>query len=109
LAFLLHGRGDLAAAQPLFDKVLAGPDEDLANRARAVLHQPQTAVRGERERPAAPTAKVMADRSIKAGYLKDAVKYLETAAEADPKDDEVKLRLGWAYNNLHQDVDAVHW
>src|SRR5206468_5896109 len=32
LAFILQNRGDRKAAQPLFDRVLAGKDEDLANR-----------------------------------------------------------------------------
>ncbi|HLH18557.1 MAG TPA: tetratricopeptide repeat protein [Bryobacteraceae bacterium] len=40
LAFLLYGRGERAAAQPLFDRVLAGDDEELANRVRAVLRMP---------------------------------------------------------------------
>ena len=41
LGFLLYARGERAAAQPLFDRVLAGDDEDLANRVRAVLRMPQ--------------------------------------------------------------------
>jgi Tfp pilus assembly protein PilF len=109
LAFLLHARGDHAAAQPLFDRVLAGKDEDLANRVRAVLHQPQVLQARPASQPDAVSAKVMAERSIKAGYLKDAVKYLETAAESDPTDSEVMLRLAQTYNNLHQDVAAIHW
>jgi len=109
LGFLLYGRGDKAGAQPLFDRVLAGKDEDLANRVRAVLHLPQVLQSRDTAQTPALSAKEMADRSIKAGYLKDAVKYLETAAEADPNDAEVMLRLGWAYNNLHQDVLAIHW
>ncbi len=109
LALLLNARGDHAAAQPLFDRVLAGKDEDLANRVRAALHRPQVLQPRSGSQPLAVGAKEMADRSIKAGYLKDAVKYLETAAEADPTDSEVMLRLAWAYNNLHQDVAAMHW
>ncbi|HLK67475.1 MAG TPA: M48 family metalloprotease [Bryobacteraceae bacterium] len=110
LGFLLHARGDQAGAQPLFDRVLAGKDEDLGNRVRAVLHQPQVLQsRPDQPQAAALSAKEMADRSIKAGYLKDAVKYLLTAAEGNPADAEVMLRLGWAYNNLHDDVNAIHW
>ena len=41
LGFLLYARGDRAAAQPLFERVLAGKDDDLANRVRAVLRIPQ--------------------------------------------------------------------
>jgi hypothetical protein len=54
-------------------------------------------------------AKVMAERSIKAGYMKDALRYLETAHEADPGDFDVMLKLGWTLNVLHQDRRAVHW
>ncbi|HEV3200038.1 MAG TPA: tetratricopeptide repeat protein, partial [Bryobacteraceae bacterium] len=78
LAFLLHARGEKAAAQPLFDRVLAGKDEDLANRVRAVLHQPQVVLQpSAAPQPVSITAKEMAERSVKAGYLKDAAKYLE--------------------------------
>ncbi|MBZ5618679.1 MAG: tetratricopeptide repeat protein [Acidobacteriia bacterium] len=109
LAFLLHARGEQAAAKPLFDRVVAGKDEDLANRVRAVLHQPQVLQSRAAPQEVAVSAKTMAERSIKAGYMKDAVKYLQTAAEADPTDSEVMLRLGWTYNLLHQDVPAIHW
>ncbi len=94
---------------PLFERVMAGSDEDLANRVRAVLRMPQVL----RPKPVMPTqsidAKVMAERSIKAGYLKDAVKYLEVAHEADPGDFDVMRQLGWGYNALHQDQMAVRW
>ncbi|HUP03433.1 MAG TPA: tetratricopeptide repeat protein [Bryobacteraceae bacterium] len=106
LGFLLYARGDLADAQPLFDRVLAGKDADLANRVRAVLRRQQVAAD---PKPAAPDAKEMAERSIKAGYMKDAVKYLLQANEADPADYSVMLRLGWAYNLLRQDADAIEW
>jgi Tfp pilus assembly protein PilF len=108
LAFLLYGRGEGAAAQPLFDRVLAGSDEELANRVRAVLRIPQLQTRREAQ-PASIDAKVMAERSIKAGYLKDALKYLDVAHESDPGDFNVMLKLGWIYNILHQDAQAVRW
>jgi Flp pilus assembly protein TadD len=41
LGFLLYARGEKIAATPLFDRVLAGQDDDLANRVRAVLRMPQ--------------------------------------------------------------------
>ena len=41
LGFLLYARGEQIAAEPLFERVLAGKDEDLANRVRAVLRIPQ--------------------------------------------------------------------
>ena len=37
LGFLLYARGEREAAMPLFERVLAGKDDDLANRVRAVL------------------------------------------------------------------------
>jgi tetratricopeptide (TPR) repeat protein len=109
LGFLLYARGDQAAAMPLFDRVLAGNDEDLANRVRAVLRMPQ--ILRQRAAPAAPSidAKVMAERSIKAGYMKDALKYLEVAHESDPADFDVMLKLAWTNNLLHHDAVAFHW
>ncbi len=101
LAFLLHARGDETDAKPLFDRVLAGKDPELANRVRAVLHMPQVSQ--------STSPKEMAERSLKAGYLKDALRYLQAANEADPADFEVMLKLGWTNNMLHQDGDAVYW
>ena len=108
LGFLLYARGERSRAMPLFERVLAGGDEDLANRVRAVLHMPQVL----RQKPAAPQsidAKVMAERSIKAGYMKDALKYLTVAHEAEPGDFNLMLKLGWTYNILRQDADAARW
>jgi tetratricopeptide (TPR) repeat protein len=101
LAFLLHARGDDAGAKPLFDRVLNGNDLELANRVRAVLHMQQTAQN--------TSAKEMAERSLKAGYLKDALRYLHAANEVDPSDTEVQLKLGWTNNLLHNDGPAFYW
>ncbi len=109
LGFLLHARGDDAGAAPLFDRVLAGPDEELANRVRAVLHMPQVLSRRTEQAPDSIDAKVMAERSIKAGYMKDALKYLQVAHEDDPGDFEAMLKLGWTYNILHEDMTAARW
>jgi tetratricopeptide (TPR) repeat protein len=109
LGFLLIARGDGAGAMPLFERVLAGPDEELANRVRAVLRMPQVLRPRTSEKPASIDAKVMAERSMKAGYMKDALKYLQVAHEAEPADFSVMLQMGWAYNILHQDGDAVRW
>lgn len=54
-------------------------------------------------------AKTMAERSYKAGYFKDAARYFQTAHESDPLDFTVMLRLGWTYNILGQDKEAVRW
>ena len=111
LGFLLYGRGEHDAAQPLFDRVLQGGDEELANRVRAVLRLPQKLhARTESEAaPAAPDAKVMAERSMQAGYMKDALKYLQIAHEADPGDFDVMLKLAWTLNILHDDRAAQRW
>ncbi len=110
LGFLLYAEGQRAAAQPLFDRVLAGNDEELSTRVRAVLHLPNPL----RPRSPAPdpqplAPKEMAERSLKAGYMKDALRYLEIAQEADPTDPEIMLKLGWTNNILHQDLAAFHW
>ncbi len=74
-------------------RVLKGSDEELANRVRIALNLPHelkapTDVRRRR-------SALMAERSMKAGYLKDALKYLQIAQEADPVDFNVMLKLGW--------------
>ena len=110
LGFLLDARGEQAAAKVFFDRVLAGNDEDLANRVRAVLRLPQVLrARQESAGGIGGRAKVMAERSMQAGYVRDGLKYLEIAHEADPGDFEVMLKLGWAYNILHDDRRARQW
>jgi Tfp pilus assembly protein PilF len=109
LGFLLYARGELDAAQPLFDRVMAGNDEELANRVRAVLRLPQLLQARAEPQPAATDAKTMAERSMQAGYLKDALKYLQIAHESDPGDFDVMLKLGWALNLLHDDREAMRW
>jgi len=110
LGFLRLNRRDYAGAQPLLDQVLKGDDEDLADRVRVVLKLPQTL----RHRNATPQstsdeAKAMAEKSLKAGYLNDALKYLTIAHENDPVDFAVMLKLGWLYNVLKEDRQAVKW
>ena len=108
LGFLLLARNDRLRAMPLLERVLAGSDADLANRVRAVLRVPQLLeTRGAK--PVSVDARLMAERSIRAGYLKDALKYLQMAHEADPGDSRLMLQLGWTYNILHQDGPASQW
>jgi len=111
LGFLYLARGDRAAAMPLLERVLKSGDEELANRVRTVLRVPQTLQKRRAEPTAAPSidAKVMAERSFKAGFIKDALKYLQLAEEADPTDFTVMLKLGWTYNLLHDDEQAIRW
>jgi Tfp pilus assembly protein PilF len=110
LGFLLYAEGEVGEAQPYFERVLKGNDDELANRVRAVLHVPQVLkARAGNEPAASIDAKVMAERSIRAGYMKDALRYLQVAHEADPGDFDVMRKLGWAFNILHQDRDAFRW
>lgn len=53
--------------------------------------------------------KAMGLKSLAAGYVKDAIRYLRQAHEADPNDALVMLKLGWAYNLAKQDADAIQW
>jgi tetratricopeptide (TPR) repeat protein len=111
LGFLYLGRGDRLSAMPLLERVLRGGDEELANRVRAVLRLPQTLRprAGESPRAASLDARQMAERSIRAGYMNDALKYLQLAHEADPVDFSVMLKLGWTYNILRRDETAARW
>jgi Tfp pilus assembly protein PilF len=110
LGFLLLARGEAAAAMPLLERAMKGGDEDLANRVRAVLRLPQI-LQKRTAQPAPPSidAKVMAERSLKAGFIRDGLKYLQLAQEDDPADFAVMLKLGWTYNLLHNDRQAIRW
>jgi tetratricopeptide (TPR) repeat protein len=113
LGLLLLARGDREGAMPLFDRVLKSGNDDLAATVRKALHMP----RDLRQRPAAeetastrqPSAKEMGERSYRAGYLRDALKYYQAAYEEDPLDFSVILRIAQTYNMLHQDERAIRW
>jgi Flp pilus assembly protein TadD len=110
LGFLILNRQDLAGAQPLLDQVAKGDDQELADRARVALKIPQTLRNRAGSPPPAPLeAKALGEKSMQAGYLKDALKYLTIAHENDPVDFDVMLKLGWVYNILHDDRDAMKW
>jgi Flp pilus assembly protein TadD len=114
LAFLMMKRGEVEAAKPLLDKVLAtgGVDEELADRVRSALQLPKALRRREEEpkqRDAAAEARDLAEKSYKAGYMKDALKYLTIVHETDPLDYGVMLKLGFTSNVLKQDRQAMDW
>ncbi len=110
LGFLHLNRQDPVAAQPLLDEVLKGDDEELADRARVALQLPQTLRnRAGSAQQTSQEAKALGEKSMQAGYLKDALKYLTIAHENDPVDFSVMLKLGWAYNILHDDTEAMKW
>ncbi len=110
LGFLRLNRHDYASAQPLLDQVLKGGDDELADRVRTALKLPQTLrSRTASAQQTSEEAKTLAEKSMKAGYMKDALKYLTIAQENDPVDFSVMLKLGWVYNILHDDKDAIKW
>ncbi len=107
LGFLLLGRGEKNRALPWLTRVLEGADEELANRVRTALNLPRKLTAPE---PSAETdVRVMYERSYRAGYLKDALRYLTIAYEQDPSDANVMMKLGWTYNLLHDDRKALDW
>ncbi|HLJ44655.1 MAG TPA: tetratricopeptide repeat protein [Bryobacteraceae bacterium] len=111
LGFLLLNRGDSAEAQPLLEQVLKGGDEELAERVRAALKLPQNLKHrnDSSQNKTRDDAKAMAEKSLKSGYLKDAVKYLRVVHEADPSDFDTVYKLGWVANVLHDDREAMRW
>lgn len=111
LGFLRLSRNDLAGAMPLLDRVLKSDQDELGDRVREALKLPRVL----RKRPevarsqTSAEAKQLALKSLEAGYLKDALKYLRIAHENDPIDFDVMLKLGWTHNNLHDDRQAIEW
>ena len=112
LGFLWLTHRELAGqAKPLLNRVLEGEDDELSDRVRTTLQMPQT-LRRRAETPEAKVnteARVLARKSIEAGYLKDAVRYLEVAHETDPIDFGIMLQLGWTNNVLKDDRRAIKW
>ena len=53
--------------------------------------------------------KELADKSYRAGYLRDALDFYSAAHEQNPLDSGVVLQLGWTYNVLGQDQQALSW
>ncbi|MEI9814684.1 MAG: tetratricopeptide repeat protein [Acidobacteriota bacterium] len=99
-----------------FEQALAlDPANDELRRELAYLHQAmgnQEAAQSEFEhlrRESVPTSKFMAERSLEKGYLLDAARYLKAAYEDDPNDWASALKLGWTYNILKNDEEAVRW
>ena len=108
LGLLLRDRGERESARALLYQALDGEDQALANRVRAVLGLPQA---GHAALNGADglDPKEMAEISIKAGYIKDALGYLKQAHAANPADYDVVLQMGWASNILHRDAEAFYW
>lgn len=87
-------------------------DPQLADRIRMALGKPQELKTRLQEEPAhviTNEAKALGARSLEKGYLKDALRYLSIAHETDPVDFDVMLKLGWTYNMMQKDEEAVRW
>ncbi len=109
---LLHWtRGDDEGALPLLERVLSSGDLELAERVRAAMKTPQNLQRRvEEPKPASPVEpRLLGEKSLEKGFLQDALKYLRIAHENDPEDFRVMLKLGWTYNMLKDDREAVRW
>jgi Flp pilus assembly protein TadD len=98
LGLIEFKEGDRSEGLRLLKRVYEGPDAELRRRVAPVV-LPELA-RLDRE---------LGLRSLQAGYLKDAIRFLTSAYETNPKDYEVMLKLGWAHNMLKQDQHAVEW
>jgi Flp pilus assembly protein TadD len=110
LGFLRLNRKDYGGAKPLLDQVLKGGDDELADRVREALKLPRTLRNpASSAQQKSEEAKELAEKSLRAGYMKDALKYLTVAHENDPVDFGVMLKLGWVYNILHDDKEAIKW
>ena len=110
LGFLRLKRGDRDGAMPLLEQVLKGNDAALAQRVREALKLPQSDQSNGTSTPqASKDAKTLGEKSMQAGYLRDALKYLTLAHDQDPGDFEVMLKLGWVNNLLHDDREAIQW
>jgi len=115
VGFLKLGENDVEGALPYLERVLSGTDQKLAEKVRAALNlppelPPQAPASASGGGPVEPSdVRAMAFKSYEAGYLQDALRYLQQAHSNDPLDFEVMLKLGWAYNMAKEDDLAVRW
>jgi Tfp pilus assembly protein PilF len=110
LGLLCWNRGDDEAALPLLQRVFSSDDHELAERVRNAMKTPPNLQHyAEEPKPASDQARLMGQKSLEKGYLQDALKYFRIAHEDDPQDYGVMLKLGWTYNMLKDDNEAVRW
>jgi Tfp pilus assembly protein PilF len=110
LGLLRWTRGDEEGALPLLQRVLSSGNQDLAERVRTAMKTPQNLQRRAEEPKAGnDQAKLLGEKSLEKGYLQDALKYFRIAHESDPENYGVMLKLGWTYNMLKDDREAVRW
>jgi Tfp pilus assembly protein PilF len=108
LGLLYLAQNQKTLAMPLFEKVLQHADPATANRVRMALKMPLVL---EDSHPAesAIDPRILGERSYQAGFLKDARRYFLQAHAENPVDTSIELKLGWTYNLLHDDEDALQW
>jgi Tfp pilus assembly protein PilF len=75
----------------------------------AAIPQPVNSKRNGPNERSPREIKELADKSYSAGYLRDALEFYSTAHEQNPLDFGVILQLGWTYNVLGQDEQALSW
>jgi Tfp pilus assembly protein PilF len=110
LGLLRWTRGDEEGALPLLQRVLASGDRDLAERVRTAMKTPQNLQRRTEEPKAGnDQARLLGEKSLEKGFLQDALKYFRIAHESDPENYGIMLKLGWTYNMLKDDREAVRW
>jgi Tfp pilus assembly protein PilF len=103
LGLLRWTRGDDQGALPLLQRVLSSGDKELVERVRSAMKTPQA------KPSSSDQAFLLGQKSLEKGYLQDALKYFRIAYENDPQDYDVMLKLGWTYNMLKDDREAVRW
>ncbi len=108
LGLLYLANGQKALAMPLFEQVLAHADAATANRVRIALKMPLV-LENKQAAESALDPRILGERSYQAGFLKDARRYFLQAHEDNPVDASIALKLGWTYNMLHDDEDALYW
>jgi len=117
LGFLYMERNQPALARPLLERAAAGPDAELARKAREALKAGSAGTgKTMRSRPpespafaAAQPHKALAEKSLALSYLSDALREFQIAHEMDPGDSETVLKLGILQNILQDDREALRW
>jgi tetratricopeptide (TPR) repeat protein len=111
LAYLHLEMSNRAEAEREFETLVKqAPDDTAAQGQLRLLRSTGVALRPEPKAAVNPSeAKELGTKSFEKGYLKDALKYLQIAHENDPLDFDVMLKLGWTYNQLKDDREAIRW
>jgi len=107
LGFLLLKMNRDKDAISVFENLLKLAPDDALSVAQLAFLKVKRAVPVASAESGLTAVKELADRSLEKGYLKDALRYLEQLHETNPEDDATTLRLGWTYNMLKLDRDAV--